>query len=39
MNDLRLDDVVALYELANVTCDINDGMIVRMMIEGGNDNE
>lgn len=39
MNDLYLVDLYAMYEYARVTCEVNDGSIVQMYIEGGNDNE
>lgn len=39
MNDLSLETLCALNDAANVVTEINDGKIVRMYIEGGNDNE
>ena len=39
MNDLSIETLIALYEMANVRVNINDGEIVSMFFEGGNDNE
>lgn len=39
MNELSIENIIALHEVANVQLEINDGLITRMFIEGGNDNE
>ena len=39
VNDLSLEALVALNEVANIVVDINDGKVVRMYIEGGSANE
>lgn len=39
MNSLSLEALLDLYEQAGITCDINDGEIVRMTITGGDDYE
>lgn len=39
MNELNIETLIALHEAANVQLEINDGLITRMFIEGGNENE
>ena len=39
LNGLRIETLLTVYENVGATCEINDGRITQMYVEGGNDNE